>query len=325
MSIRFFLGFFWVFGVVSAGAQQLPQYSLWQINPYAYNPACAGLEHTLVANAVYRQQWIDLDGAPVTQQVNAHLPLHVIRSGVGLKVENDLIGPHRTTQALVSYNYQMDLGRQGLLSVGLGAGYQQYVLDGSRLRAPRGDYNQGVFQHNDPFLPLGRITAGAPVVEMGAYLIVNKLEVGVAAQPVFAPTLQQRSNGAFRLSPRRHYLATASYQIQVSDHLLVKPGLLVKSDVAETQTEVSAIARWKENITAGVGYRGFGRINRDALVLLAGTQLSDKTTLYYAFDLPLSALKATNRGSHEVMLRYFLNRPLGEGRLPPVIYNPRFF
>jgi hypothetical protein len=32
-----------------------------------------------------------------------------------------------------------------------------------------------------------------------------------------------------------------------------------------------------------------------------------------------------NRGSHELMLRYSLNKPVGRGTLPPVIYNPRFW
>ncbi|MEO6037162.1 MAG: PorP/SprF family type IX secretion system membrane protein, partial [Saprospiraceae bacterium] len=137
--------------VVALTAQQAPQYSLFMLNPYAANPAYAGLENTLVVTGVYRQQWSGLKGAPLTQHINAHLPLYVIRSGLGLKVENDAIGAHRVTQASASYDYQLELGRNALLSVGVGAGYLQYTLDGDKLRAPQGTYVEpgGLFDHND--------------------------------------------------------------------------------------------------------------------------------------------------------------------------------
>ena len=104
-------------------AQQVPQYSLYALNPYAHNPAYAGLENTLVATGVYRQQWSGLSGAPATQHVNAHLPIYAISSGVGLRIENDLIGAHNTTMATMSYSYQMDVSRSTLLSFGLSAGW----------------------------------------------------------------------------------------------------------------------------------------------------------------------------------------------------------
>ena len=123
-------------GLFPAMAQQAPQYSLFALNPYAYNPAYAGLENTLVATGVYRRQWSGLEGAPETQHLNAHLPLYVINSGIGLKIENDVIGAHRTTQGSVSYNYQLELGRNTLLSAGIGIGFLQYSLDGAKLRQP---------------------------------------------------------------------------------------------------------------------------------------------------------------------------------------------
>ncbi|MEY3249463.1 MAG: hypothetical protein RL742_1506, partial [Bacteroidota bacterium] len=78
-------------------AQQLPQYSLYMLNPYALNPAVAGTENTLILNGVYRQQWSDLRGAPVGQTLNAHLPVYRINSGLGLRLDNDAVGAHRAT------------------------------------------------------------------------------------------------------------------------------------------------------------------------------------------------------------------------------------
>jgi type IX secretion system PorP/SprF family membrane protein len=309
-----------------AAAQQAPQYSLYMLNPYAYNPATAGLENSLILTGVYRQQWSGLKGAPVTQHINAHMPLYVISSGVGLRVENDVIGAHAVTQAVVSYNYQMELGRNSLLSLGLSGGYLQYALDGSKLRAPEGTYVEPVFSHNDLLLPDGKVRAGVPIFEIGVFAQLNKLEIGLAMQPVYAPALRSNTgSGEFSLQTVSHYNASFAYSLEVNDQLTLRPAFLVKTDIAETQTEISLVARWRENIFAGASFRGFTTSSKDAAVLLAGIKLNEKTTLAYAFDIPLSALNVANRGSHELLIRYNLNKPIGAGKLPPVIYNPRFF
>ena len=310
----------------SVQGQQAPQYSLYMLNPYAYNPACAGLGNTLVATGVYRQQWSSLSGAPVTQHINIHLPLAMLNSGVGLKAENDVIGAHRVTQVLLSYSFQRELGREALLSIGASGGFLQYTLDGAKLRAPEGTYNEpaGIFLHNDPFLPEGNVSAGTFVAEIGLHLQWKDLAVGLATQPVFAPILETGNAGGFSIRPERHYLLTASYQIAVGREATVIPSLLLKSDIIETQTEISALVRWRENIFAGVSYRGMQSSVQDALVFMGGLRLNDRTMLAYSFDVPLSDLASTNRGSHELLLRYELGKPIGTAKLPPIIYNPRF-
>jgi type IX secretion system PorP/SprF family membrane protein len=321
--MRYYFLFFSVFFSAQVFSQQVPQFSLYSLNPYAFNPAYAGLENTLVATGVYRQQWSGLKGAPVTQHLNAHLPLYAISSGIGIRLENDVIGAHNSTQAVVSYNYQWQAGRTTIVSMGVSAGYMQYVLDGTKLRAPEGTHVDPDFSHNDQVLPLGKERVGAPLVEAGVYVQAKKLELGVSLQPVYASKLSAGSGG-FGVKPIPHAFFYTAYSVAAGEQLVIKPSILVKTDLAETQTEISAIARWRENIFAGVSYRGFGSKARDAAVIIAGLKLNEKTTLAYAFDVPLSALNTVNRGSHELLLRYSINKPIGVGTLPPVIYNPRF-
>jgi type IX secretion system PorP/SprF family membrane protein len=308
-------------------AQQAPQYSLYWLNPYAYNPAYAGLDNSLIATGVYRKQWSGLKGAPLTQHINAHLPVYVLRSGIGIRMENDIIGAHQRTSVALSYNYQLEFGRETMLSIGLSGGYLQYSLDGAKLRAPEGTYNEpaGDFDHNDPFLPEGKIRTGIPWLEWGFCLRIKKLEVSGAMQPAYAPTLSVSGIENFRLQPESHYLFSTMYRFNVADNLVLMPGIFVKSDITKTQTDISFVGRWKENIFAGVSYRGLGKDAKDAACLMGGLNLNEKTSLGYAFDIPLSGLSLANRGSHEILLRYNLNKPIGTGKLPPIIYNPRFF
>jgi type IX secretion system PorP/SprF family membrane protein len=306
-------------------AQQVPQFSLYALNPYAYNPAYAGLDNTLVATGAYRQQWSGLLGAPATQHVNVHLPIYAISSGVGLRVENDLIGAHNTMQAILSYSYQRALTRSALISFGLSAGWMQYVLDGSKLRAPEGTYEAPDFSHNETLLPIGKVHAAAPIFEAGVFLQSKKWDVGISALPVFATQLKENGNGVLGIQPVPHFLLYVANTLLLGENISLKPSCLVKSDLRETQIEISAIVRWRENTFAGASIRGFGNTANDAAVLFAGFKLNDKTTLAYAYDIPLSALSVAQRGSHELLLRYSMNKPIGVGKMPPLIFNPRFF
>jgi type IX secretion system PorP/SprF family membrane protein len=171
---------------------------------------------------------------------------------------------------------------------------------------------------------VGKISVGIPVFEFGISFSTEKLLIGAASLPVFAPIIKERSPGRFNLQPERHYVLHGKYQFKFGDYLALTPGVLLKSDLVETQAELATMAVWKDKFIAGVSYRGFSARSTDAVVIMAGLAVNEKTTVVYAYDIPMSGLQNTNRGSHELMLRYNFNKPLGVGKLPPIIYNPRF-
>jgi type IX secretion system PorP/SprF family membrane protein len=306
-------------------AQQRSLYSQWLLNPFAYNPACAGTEVSLVASLIYRSQWVDLPGAPETQQLNAHLPIHRFNSGVGLRLERDVIGPHQTTLALLAYNYQFELGTRYRLIFGVSGGYQQYVLDGTALRTPNGQYADQTLQHNDPFLTEGRVTAGSGVVEAGVWFDGGDWNIGAALQPAATPALRVNGNGLYALQPTAHLLVQSNYRWAINDNVMLQPGILLHSDWKKVQAEVAVMTHLNQKYLALLAWRGYSGKSRDAFILGAGLNINDRTTALYSFDIPQSALSSVQRGSHELTLRYRLNTPIGVGKLPPIIYNPRYF
>ena len=56
-------GFTMLFDII---AQQDPQYSQYMFNHMAINPGYAGINEAVCLNAAHRQQWVGIDGAPVT-------------------------------------------------------------------------------------------------------------------------------------------------------------------------------------------------------------------------------------------------------------------
>ena len=90
---------------------QLPaNYSLYMMNKMHWNPAYAGLDHSLSFTGIFRKQWVDLNGSPTTQNVNVHMPMYMTSGGIGLNLENDALGAQRLTTVTLAYNYQAVLG-----------------------------------------------------------------------------------------------------------------------------------------------------------------------------------------------------------------------
>ncbi len=306
-------------------AQQMPQYSLYMLDGYHTNVAYAGMDGSLSATGVFRKQWLGLEGSPLTQHINVHLPWYYLSGGAGLSIENDLQGAERNTTISLSYNYVAKFSEKARLSIGVGGGIMQKALDGSKLLAPEGDYEGVTINHNDDLIPIGIESAIAPIATAGIYLQTNTFQIGFAANNLTESLIRYESAITTEIQLKRHYVATAVYGFNISDGLLIQPSLLVKSDLVETQADFSILAKLNDNIFAGTSFRGYNGNTIDALILLAGMNISPKIRLAYAYDLSLSGLSSYQTGSHEILLNYNLRKEIG-GKIPAkTIYNPRYF
>lgn len=313
----FIAGSCWVF----AFGQQLPQYSLYMLNPAQFNPAYAGLEGSLNFTGVFRKQWVNLNGSPSQQNLTAQMPLYFLSSGIGFVVENDILGARRFTSATLQYNYQIPTGKIGQISVGLSAGFTRFNWDGNKLRTPDGNYEDNVFDHNDDFLPSTNVSASAPSLGLGIFYKDEKLETGISVQNLYSTPMEI---GNAEISLGRHFLFFGEYKIDFGNNFSLLPSVLVKSDLTEHQTDFSLIIDYNGNIFGGGAVRGFSSQSIDAAGIIGGWRLSEQITLAYVYDFPISPLGSVQQGSHEVLLNYNLNKPLGKGKLPKIIFNPRF-
>ncbi|MCF1423280.1 PorP/SprF family type IX secretion system membrane protein, partial [Mangrovimonas futianensis] len=96
-------------GMVGAHAQQDPQYTQYMYNMNVMNPAYAGSFEGLSLGALYRSQWVGVDGAPKTATFNGHMPVGR-KVGLGLSFVNDQIGPVKENNAYVDFSYTLELG-----------------------------------------------------------------------------------------------------------------------------------------------------------------------------------------------------------------------
>src|SRR5690348_3834006 len=86
-------------------AQQYPVFTQYYFNELVLNPAYAGASVQLSATAMYRNQWVNFDGAPKTYSVSAHTAMKRNKIGVGLLINHDEIGSYKNEHIYASYSY----------------------------------------------------------------------------------------------------------------------------------------------------------------------------------------------------------------------------
>lgn len=302
---------------MSSQAQQAPQYSLYMFNQHNFNAAYAGMENSISATGVFRKQWQGFEGSPTTQSLNIHTPILFLGSGVGLKLENDVLGAERNVTISASYAYHLPLSRTSTLSLGLSGGVTQKTLDGSLLNPPDQD-------QIDNLIPQGIASAFAPVVGVGAYFKNENIEAGLSANNILQTSLIYPFNPQSGFQFFRNYFFIFAYNFEFGSNLALEPSILVKSDIIETQIDFSAILYYNDNIFGGASFRGYSENTFDAVMMMVGLKVSPNVTFAYGYDLSIFQLNGFNNGSHEIMINYNLNQDIGKPRPAKIIYNPRF-
>lgn len=290
------------------------------LDPVRYNPAYAGLDNALSVTGTFRQQWSGLTGAPRGQRISAHLPLYFLQGGFGLQLENDEIGAHQLTSACADYNYQLETA-SGVLSAGLGLTMQQWTLNGNELRSPDGVYEgPGSPDHQDNILNQSTESASGLQFSAGVFYQTEKLEGGFSVENVSGSSLQL-SQFDYQVLSAYHLFVRANFE--AGNSFLIQPSVWLRSDAIENQLDLSVLATYNDNIFGGVSFRGYDSARQDALAIIAGFQLAANIQLAYAYDIALSPLQSVHSGSHEVVVKYRLDKTIGKGKLPPIIYHPR--
>lgn len=320
MKLRFCILGIWLVTAYSGTAQHVMQNSLYMFDRYAFNPAFGGMESSLVANLQYRTQWAGLPGNPESYMLDTHMPFYLWQGSIGMELFNESLGAEKQTAVLLSYNYIRE-SSIGLWSIGLKAGLSQNSLDGTKLRAPDGIYEGSIIDHQDIDLPNGMVSGVSPLIETGLYYAGDYFEAGLSMTGFYPEGINMGGDIQYKPLPGFHFFG--EYFIESLDPISIYPVVYVKSDLVETQAELAVRAEWQHIAIFGVGYRGFGNANLDALILSAGVRLSSKFFLHYAYDIGLSSLNSTHQGTHELLISYNLGKKIGAGLPPRAVYNPR--
>lgn len=297
-------------------AQNNAQHSLYMIDIYNHNVAYAGFDRSLSANFNYRSQWSGLNGQPSSFYINAHLPVYLLNGGAGLSLARDKSGGLVMTDTRLSYNRVRSFSR-GIFSVGAAIGLSQVAVDGSGIITPEGIYTS-VISHEDPILITENMTGMHPGWMVSFYTANDLFDFGLSFRDMFGNALNVEKINFFQSRQMDIYGAIPFFvrdlKIQASFH--------IKSTFKQSQADMSIIIK-NGNIFGGLTVRGFNENTFDSMVVLGGIRLNEHYTLSYSYDIGLSRLSDFNQGSHEININYNLNKLIGIGLPPEIIYNPR--
>ena len=284
-------------------SQQDSQYTQYMYNTPLVNPAYAGSRETITAFLLHRNQWVGLEGAPVTNNFSINMPVGDSNFGVGLNFVNDEIGPVSENEISADLAYFIQVSENYKLSLGLKGTANLFQLDVNKLR---------VFDPTDPQFQ-NMDTEFSPNVGAGLYLFSDKTYFGLSV-PSFFESYRYNDNNIEITKEKMHFYFIAGHVFTLSENIDFKPALLSKIvEGAPLQADVTANFLFFDKLTLGAAYRWDASVSA-----LAGFQISDSWFIGYGYDLETSKLANYNSGSHEIFLRYeFFNRSR--------VSAPRFF
>ncbi len=295
-------------------AQQDPIFTQYMFNNLYLTPAHAGVDGVTRFSAIHRSQWIGYQssfgdgGAPMTQMITFNTPIYRLKSGAGVYVLNDRLGPVNNLEAQVSYAYHLGI-KESKLSFGIKAGIYSQSINGDKYRP---------IQKDDPLIISGKESQIRPDLGVGVFYRSEKYYAGIGFNHLL------RSEFDYGVDPAKtaltnHLNITGGYFYEVSFDLKLQLSGVVRSDLNTSQIDFAGIAYHKDTMWGGLAFR-----QGEALSLLLGyALLKDKSLkLGSAVDLVIVDTQAKENFSLEFMVMYDLPTIPNAGK--KVVRTPRY-
>ncbi|MCP4053642.1 PorP/SprF family type IX secretion system membrane protein [Mesoflavibacter zeaxanthinifaciens] len=289
---------------LQAQAQQDPQYTQYMYNMNVVNPAYAGSYEGVAIGALYRSQWVGLEGAPSTGTLTIHSPVGK-RVGLGLSLISDEVGPVNETNAYVDFSYTLPVGTGTKLAFGLKAGATFHDI---------GLTSVEVLDPNDPFYS-ENINEVTPNIGAGLYFYKpNKYYIS-ASMPNILESVHLDANGFKIGSETQHAFVAAGYVFDLSENFKLKPHVMTKLAFSSPVTyDVNLNLFMYDFVEVGAGYR-----LDDSFSGMVNFLVAPNLRIGYAYDSVNSQLDVVTNSSHEIFINFDINLPRKVSR------SPRYF
>ncbi len=302
-------------------AQQNAQYSQFMFNKLAINPAYAGSNQSASIVAMYRSQWIGVEGAPTTQLLTAHTPLPNGRAALGLSIINDFIGPTNNFNLHLNYAYRVPLAK-GNFAMGIQGIFQRYLINQDKAKTLLPD--DQLFAEAQNSRMVGNTGVGFYYEGPTAY-------AGISVNQIIPTDISLLSdevaNNNIESIAEPHFYLMGGKLVTLSSVLRLKPAFLFKyarNAPIDFEGHISFI--FYDQFIAGLSLRQGGSSMKggiESVDLIAQMLISDQLRIGAAYDITLSEITPFNSGTIEILLSYSLER---KKRLyNSKLRHPRFF
>lgn len=292
-------------GCTHLAAQNFPVYNSYYINPYLYNPAEAASDYTHIF-VNHRQQWMNIEGAPVLTTVNFNTMLDNSRSAVGVKMSSFKRGLLNTSDVTLTYAYGIGLSQTSRLYFAMSGG------------AITNNINLDEADLSDPAVANYLADNIQPAANFGFMLKSESgFNFGVALPQLFTPKFN--STASFEnttVSPMDNVILSAYYRKRLSGKMVNRKrkgvNQKVKTDESYAPLEVYVLYKYakagnsqaeamvklnlSQNFWLGAGYRqSYGMSGSLGLSV-------KKFLLSYSYEPGSQPEPAFSQGTHEIQL-----------------------
>ncbi len=226
----------------AALAQQTDLSSLYRYNWQILNPAA--VNHTFledkskkyIFNSAYRQQWLGIDGGPVTYNARfEYFPDNNNSIKVGGFVMGDRAGAIGTNSVFGNFAYLIKLSQQdaeSYISVGLNLGAVWYNVDMGEIRFQDDQPNlmtEGVINQSYADMALGAFYRWKSLPYRALPVLgLSEFYAGVSVPQTFTMDMNTPADGAFNLERVQHYYLITGAVFLLSSDFLLEPSTWVR-------------------------------------------------------------------------------------------------
>ena len=274
----------------------------------SYNPAAVGEGDLMRVYGSHRMDFTGIQDAPMTTFFSFSSPFVIGKTqhGAGVRFMNDKFGLFTNQSLYLEYAYKIRIGK-GVLSVGADLGFLNlsFAVDSVDLGAGNDEYHE----EQDPAVPTvsgGGNEKGASGMGfdmgVGVYYSAPRWWVGISYAHVTQPRLTWGTENS-EISVRGTMYIAGGYNWQLKNkNWMLLPSIMVQSDFASWDVNLTMLAQLKKRYRFGLGYRIAGSVN-----VLLGMDIIDGLQLGYTYELPANSLLKESYGSHELYLAYGFN------------------
>jgi type IX secretion system PorP/SprF family membrane protein len=290
-----------VFFYLTASGQQIPQYSQWMWNLFAVNPAHVGLKPCLEIKSLYRHQYTNFDGAPRSGFLTFSTPIYTEkkkfltpRQGAGFKFETDQFGPFSMNRFNLSYAGHFNFTPDTRLSIGISAGFRQWVFDKNKITTLVAD---PIVNESRSFI--------SPDASAGFWWNGKNYFVGLS--------FFELSRSKWKINDSRfglHSLLNAGFRIAANKQITILPYAIMRiPPKGPVSMDLNVIFSFQNKIDFGLGLR-----NKDAVIFLLQYKIKDNFIIAYSYDHVISSLGKNLYPSHELSFAFGTCRAKAEGK-----------
>ena len=150
---------------LSISAQQIPLTSQFMFNEFVINPGAIGNSTKAELRLSSRMQWVNIEGAPVTNYLSFHKLLNNKNMGIAAVIYSDNYGPESKTGIKLGYSYILPIDFiKSNLGIGISFNGFNYSLDYTKFVA---------IDMQDPNLQYNKESSFVPDADLGI-LLYNK-------------------------------------------------------------------------------------------------------------------------------------------------------